>query len=80
MIERRRYRRVDVDEPARILIDARATVACTIRNVSAGGACLALDPALAVPATFDLIPQASDPHVCRVVWRHDQRMGVAFVT
>jgi hypothetical protein len=79
MIERRRHQRVATDEPARILIDSRATLRCTLRNVSLGGACLELDPSVAVPQTFDLIPHTSDAHVCRVVWRRDRRMGVAFV-
>jgi len=78
MIERRRHLRIEVDEPARILIDSRATIRCLVRNVSLGGACLELDPALPVPQTFDLIPQTSDAHVCRVVWRLRDRIGVAF--
>jgi len=77
-IERRRHKRGENDEPARILIDARATVRCTIRNLSVSGACLELDPAVPLPYTFDLIPQKSEAHVCRVVWRRKDRVGVAF--
>jgi PilZ domain-containing protein len=79
MIERRQYSRVETGEPARILCNYRSVLACTIRDISTGGACLELDPTIAIPEKFDLIPgRGHDPRACRVVWRFSDRVGVAF--
>jgi hypothetical protein len=77
-IDRRNYSRILRDEPARILCNYRSVVACVIRDISASGACLELDPAAAVPEEFDLIPTGNDARSCRVVWRYSDRLGVAF--
>ena len=77
-INRRFFSRILKDEPARILCNYRSVVGCVIRDISAGGACLELDPAAAVPEQFDLIPNGNDPRSCRVVWRYSDRLGVAF--
>ena len=77
-IDRRIYSRILTDEPARILCNYRSVVACIIRDMSTGGACLELDPAAPVPEQFDLIPNGDDPRSCRVVWRYSDRLGVAF--
>jgi hypothetical protein len=77
-IDRRIYSRILKDEPARILCNYRSVVACVIRDISAGGACLELDPAAALPEEFDLIPTGNDARSCRVVWRYSGRLGVAF--
>jgi hypothetical protein len=78
VIERRRYPRFRADEPARILVDSRFVLACTIRDISLGGACLDVDSPLGIPDAFDLIPSNSDGHACRVMWRGKDRVGVAF--
>jgi len=79
MIDRRRYSRILTEEPARILCNYRSVLACMIRDISAGGACLELDPVVAIPDQFDLIPnRGDDPHACRVIWRFSDRVGVAF--
>jgi hypothetical protein len=79
MIDRRRYSRILKEERARILCNYRSVLVCIIRDVSAGGACLELDPTLAIPEQFDLIPNTGDnAHACRVVWRVSDRIGVAF--
>ena len=79
MIERRQHSRMLTGEPARILCNYRSVLACTIRDISASGACLELDPGIAIPERFDLIPAGGDdPRACRVIWRLSDRVGVAF--
>jgi hypothetical protein len=78
MIERRRHPRFQSAEPARIVFNSRALLTCIIRDTSIAGACLEVSSEATVPDTFDLIPKSSDAHVCRVVWRIDRRVGVAF--
>jgi hypothetical protein len=51
------------------------TVECVIRNLSPGGACLAVETT--VPDEFQLL-WTEGARRCRVVWRSDCRMGVAF--
>jgi hypothetical protein len=78
MQERRRHVRVQSEEPARILFPCCSLLACKIRDVSVGGACLEVDIAAVVADAFDLIPNNSESHACRVVWRIKDRVGVAF--
>lgn len=56
-----------------------AAIDCTVRNLSAGGACLEVGSPLGVPDTFDLVlDRDHSSHSCRVVWRSEKRIGVAF--
>jgi PilZ domain len=52
---------------------------CVVRNFSEAGAALDVPYALAIPHEFKLI-MGSDQvsRDCRVIWRKDNRIGVAF--
>jgi len=51
-------------------------ITCTVRNISATGAALDVNP-VGIPAQFTLITEGS--HLpCRVVWRKERRIGVTF--
>ena len=78
MIERRRHPRVVVNEQARLLSPSYAVLSCTIRDLSAGGACLEIDANAILSNTFDLVPNHGEAHSCRVGWRSANRVGVAF--
>jgi hypothetical protein len=59
--------------------DRRATIDCIVRNISEGGACLGVESPVGVPDTFSLVIDRADrSHMCRVIWRMEHRMGVAF--
>ena len=52
---------------------------CTIRNVSDTGAQLEVASPLGIPDSFWLVISGSPtPRHCRVAWRSDRRLGVAF--
>jgi hypothetical protein len=52
---------------------------CTVRNISETGAALEVATPLGVPDTFWLlIPGDHARRHCRVAWRRDRRIGVAF--
>jgi hypothetical protein len=52
---------------------------CTIRNVSDTGAQLEVASPVGPPDSFWLtIAGEQTPRYCRVAWRKDQRIGVAF--
>jgi hypothetical protein len=52
---------------------------CTIRDLSVTGAALEVSELGKIPATFNLImPEDRLKLACRVVWRRDYRLGVAF--
>jgi hypothetical protein len=58
---------------------AVSSVPCAIRNLSDTGACLDLKSPLWFPNEFTLIVETdgvSKP--CRLVWRKDRRIGIAF--
>jgi hypothetical protein len=52
-------------------------VDCTVRNISATGAALDVTSPLGIPAQFILVTEG-DHLPCRVVWRKEKRIGIAF--
>jgi hypothetical protein len=56
-----------------------ALIVCAILNVSSSGACLLVHSAADVPDEFRLKVDFSDvDRTCRVIWRAQRRIGVAF--
>ncbi len=80
MEERRRYPRSRVLKSGRIAVSDKAPkIDCTVRNVSPAGACVGLaSSTFGIPSAFTLI-LASGPQPCQVIWRTEQRLGLAFV-
>jgi hypothetical protein len=53
---------------------------CVVRNISQTGAALEVASPLGIPETFNLVVSADHARYrCRVAWRKDKRIGVAFV-
>jgi hypothetical protein len=56
------------------------TLACRVRDLSAGGARLDFSAAVPLPEELDLaITVRREVRRVRVVWRRDDRLGVAFL-
>jgi hypothetical protein len=52
---------------------------CTVRNLSGTGAALNVTSPVGIPDRFTLVLPADGSHqACRVVWRKEKRIGVAF--
>ena len=52
---------------------------CAVRNLSGAGAALDVPYALAIPHEFTLIMGTDQvSRHCRVIWRKENRLGVAF--
>jgi PilZ domain len=78
MDENRRAPRRRVIKSATIEFDCSA-YSCAIRNLSEVGAALDVPFALAIPHEFTLIMDTNQvSRRCRVIWRKDDRLGVAF--
>jgi PilZ domain len=77
-IERRVSRRHRVLKGGTIAYDGNG-LACTVRNLSSGGAAIELAGALRLPPSFTLVIEA-DHFIrrCHPVWSNDRRVGVAF--
>jgi PilZ domain len=73
--ERRRHPRQAVHVAAEITIGNAVHCECTIVDISLGGAQLAIPKGFTVPDEFLLTPPS---RLCRVAWRKDDRVGVAF--
>ena len=58
------------------------TINCTVRDLSASGACLRVASPVGIPNTFDLRLNQDDDMArhCQVVWRSADRIGVRFVS
>jgi hypothetical protein len=58
---------------------AGITINCLVRNISISGAALDVTNPIDIPERFDLVFRADGTHIpCHVVWRQDERIGVAF--
>jgi CheY-like chemotaxis protein len=77
--DRRKISRSGKLKAATISFDGGDVIRCVIRNLSAGGACLDVASPRGVPDNFDLIIESDHiRHSCRVAWRKEKQMGVAF--
>jgi hypothetical protein len=54
-----------------------SVISCTLRNISANGACLIVPADLFVPAEFKLLIEGA-MHSCVVAWRRPERVGVKY--
>lgn len=78
MDENRKASRRRVLKSATIEFD-RGAYSCAVRNLSEAGAALDLPYALAIPHEFKLIMETDQlSRHCRVIWRKENRLGVAF--
>jgi PilZ domain-containing protein len=73
--ERRKDPRKTVRIAAEITIGDSVQCDCTIINISQGGALLVIPAGFVLPDQFMLIPPS---RLCRVAWRKEDRVGVAF--
>jgi len=79
MIEKRAAQRHRVFKGGTITFE-NSGVACTVRNMSEGGAAIDLDSPVTLPQSFTLsIARDNFVRNCRPVWRSDRRVGLAFV-
>jgi hypothetical protein len=64
-----------------IYYDKRSAAAdCLVRDVSDRGARLELSENVVIPDLIELyIPKKEETHHARVLWRHDNEVGVAYV-
>jgi hypothetical protein len=78
--DRRGVKRTKVLRSAKIIVPRRSPVIhCTVQNITDGGACLKVANTYGVPATFDLtFEHGRTRRACRVVWRTNDKLGVAF--
>ena len=52
---------------------------CAVRNLSETGAALDVPSSVGIPREFQLVIQDNQlTHRCRVIWREEKRIGVAF--
>ena len=81
-VEKRRFHRVRpsglVSNTGTIFADLKSPpVACTIIDVSAGGACLEIHGSDTIPRKFTLNHGGVRKN-CQVVWQKGRRVGVSF--
>ena len=80
MNERRHARRARTLRAGKILLNNKSSVIdCTVRNLSADGACLRVASVTGIPPSFDLLIDGEDASLaCDVVWRSPDHVGVSF--
>jgi len=80
--ERRAVKRTRVSRNAKIIVPRRSPVIfCTVENITSVGACLKVARTFGVPETFDLtFEHGRTRRRCRVVWRTNNKLGVAFAS
>jgi hypothetical protein len=80
MQERRRGARIPIFKAAQLITsDRRKVIGCTVRDLSAGGACIDVADAKGIPhflsLSFDWLHTLRP---CEVRWRSGSRIGLAF--
>jgi len=80
--DRRRFARVRpsglVSRTATIIIDSKTpSIACTVIDLSAGGACLEVGNPEKLPKRFGLL-HGKTKKSCLIMWRTRHRIGVQF--
>ena len=79
MPERRTNVRHRVFKSGLINFNRVSSISCTIRNISAHGACVEIASHIGIPNEFTLVIQSDQfTRSCRVTWRANNRIGVAF--
>jgi hypothetical protein len=64
-----------------VLPNRIGTFECTVRNLSATGACAELPSTLSIPSRVTLrMDDGSPERLCDVVWRTEKRLGLHFVS
>jgi hypothetical protein len=77
MEERRESSRLRLLKSGKILL-GKASVPCTVRNLSGGGARLQVQSTFGLPAAFELTFDDNPPRPCKVVWLDDTTLRVEF--
>jgi hypothetical protein len=79
MDDRRSVRRTRVLKNVKILAD-HVSMPCTIVDITNSGACISFSDARNVPNRFELaFGNRHARRTCRVTWRTDNQIGVAFL-
>jgi len=79
MAERRATLRHRILKSGIIAFNRAGGISCLIRNVSPTGACLEVASQAGVPDRFTLVIESEHwQRPCRVAWRKNNRLGVAF--
>jgi hypothetical protein len=78
--DRRGVGRTRVLRNAKIIVPRRSQVVhCTVQNLTSGGACLKFANTYGLPENFELtFEHGRTRRACRVVWRTNDQLGVAF--
>lgn len=80
-MDNRQYLRRAVHIPAKLIVDGDAPeLDCVVLDISEGGARIGVEAAKEMPEKFTVVftPRGSPYRRCRVVWRADSQVGVAF--
>jgi len=77
MDDRRKIPRRRILKSGKILL-GRREVQCTVRNLSAIGACLVVQTTIGIPAVFEFVMPGQQPKSCKVMWLDDTRLGIHF--
>jgi hypothetical protein len=77
MEERRDSTRLRLLKSGKILL-GKASVPCTVRNLSDGGARLQVQSTFGLPAAFELAYDDHPPRACKVIWLDSTTLRVQF--
>ena len=77
--DNRRDRRMRVLKSARIIFNGGYSVYdCRVKNLSQSGALLEMPSLVGIPTRFEISMDGGQRRLCKVMWRTDRLMGIAF--
>jgi hypothetical protein len=77
MDDRRETARLRMLKSGKILL-GKASVPCTVRNISDGGACLQVQSTYGLPSAFEFTLDDKPSRPCKVVWLDATTVRVEF--
>ena len=77
--DRRKEMRMPADKGAVIQdLPGRTYIECRVIDMSTGGACIELEHEASLPSEFRIVLDFYFSTLCQVMWRHENKLGVAF--
>jgi hypothetical protein len=78
--QKERSARRRVFKGAKIVFQERAaTIDCTVRDLSSGGARLVVASVVGIPDLFELAVPGDRIRQCQLIWRKSGQLGVSFL-
>jgi hypothetical protein len=76
--EKRKIQRLRTLKAGKITLNQGGIIDCVVRNITIHGACLEVPSTIGIPDEFTFMNSDQIQQPCRLIWRSQKKIGVAF--